>query len=345
MNISKIELFTDKRYDHFVNTHPHASFFHSSQWAQVLADSYGFKPFCISLVSDNAIVGLLPLFETRTLRQFRHGVSLPFSDMCEPLLDYQEDFSRIFEKCIEIGKNNHWRYIELRGGERLLSAEPAFETILTHEIELWPSDDTLFKSFHSTTGRNIHHAQKEGITVTHSTSYEALQHFYRLNSLTRREHGLPPQPWRFFLNLWETALKLDLGFISLATYHNTAIAANLYLIHNEKAIYKFGASDRAYQRQRASSLVMWEGIKKCKEMGCRYLNFGRTEMHHEGLLQFKRGFGCKETTLNYYRYDLTKNRFIQGNAHSRNKLPEGLMTKLPIPLLRFLGTVFYKYSS
>ena len=345
METLNIEPFTDKRYDRFVNAHPQASFFHSSQWAQVLSDSYGFKPFCISLVSNNAIVGTIPLFETRSLTQLRQGVSLPFSDMCEPLLDYQDDFLKIFEACIEIGKKNHWRYIELRGGTRLLSAEPVFETILTHEIELWPEEDTLFKSFHSSTVRNIHHAQKEGITVTHETSYKALQFFYQLNCLTRREHCLPPQPWSFFLNLWETVLKRGHGFITLASRNNTPIAADLFLIHNRNAIYKYGASDRIYQRLRASSLVMWEGIKKCKEMGCQSLNFGRTEIHHNGLLQFKRGFGCNETTLNYYRYDLAKDLFVQGHGPSKSKLPQRLVSKLPIPLLKFVGSVLYKYSS
>ena len=39
-------------------------------------------------------------------------------------------------------------------------------------------------------------------------------------------------------------------------------------------------------------------------MGIKTFNFGRTELKHKGLLQFKRGWGVKEEILNYYKYDL-----------------------------------------
>ena len=344
MNAFCIEPFSDKRYDDFVKSHPLSSFFHSSEWARVLHDSYGFTPLCVSVVENDVITGLLSLFETRAWTDARQGVSAPFSDMCEPLLDNPDDFRSALDKCVQIGRDKRWRHIELRGGGRLLAAEPTFKTVYTHEIPLKTGEAALFKSFRSSTQRNIRNAEKLGIKVVHATSLEALRSFYRLNCLTRREHGLPPQPWKFFLNLWNTVLKADMGFITLASYAGKEIAGNLYLVHGKKALYKYGASDRAFQQLRASNLVMWEGIKKCGDLGCHSLNLGRTEAWHEGLLQFKRGFGCCETILNYYRYNLAQNRFVPGKSPSPKRLSKLLMSRLPIPMLRAIGALLYKYN-
>jgi lipid II:glycine glycyltransferase (peptidoglycan interpeptide bridge formation enzyme) len=271
-------------------------------------------------------------------------VSLPFSDMCEPLFIDPNQFQCAFKELAQFGRNKQWRYIELRGGKKWLATSPAYASIYTHEIDLEKEEKELFASLRDSTRRNIQIAEKNGISVTHSTSLQALQAFYRLNCLTRREHGIPPQPWKFFLNLWNIALKHDKGFITLASYNTKAIAANLYLVHGKNALYKYGASDRGYQHLRASNLVMWEGIKKCREMGCRTLNLGRTEPQHKGLLQYKRGFGCKEITVNYYRFNIRQHRFTEGPRPKKNQgLPTRIMSKLPIPLLKLAGKILYKY--
>ena len=84
---------------------------------------------------------------------------------------------------------------------------------------------------------------------------------------------------------------------------------NLFLIFKEKGFYKYGAMDRRYQFLRPSNLIMWEGIRKCRDIGCTVLNLGRTEMHHHGLLQYKQGFGCQKHMIRYFRYELKKKAF------------------------------------
>ena len=59
------------------------------------------------------------------------------------------------------------------------------------------------KSFRESTRRNIRQAEKEGVEVTLRHTREALAAFYRLHCLTRRYHGLPPQPWSFFEKIHE----------------------------------------------------------------------------------------------------------------------------------------------
>jgi len=47
----------------------------------------------------------------------------------------------------------------------------------------------------------------------------------------------------------------------LASHKGKNIASAVYFHFGDKAIYKYGASDRKYQHLRANNLVMWEAIR------------------------------------------------------------------------------------
>ncbi len=344
MSISFINPLSDSLYDQFVNSHPRASFFHSSTWARVLYGTYGFRPNSIAFIKNSQISGILPFMETRGISGKGRCVSLPFSDFCEPLFDNQNDFQKVFEALKHHASDRRWRYIELRGDELLMPKEVPYETIYTHDLDLTRDESELFGALRESTRRNIRKAEKSGISITHETILEATKEFYRLNCLTRREHGLPPQPWSFFKNIQEEILSKGMGFITLAAFNKKFIAGNIFIQHGKKALYKYGASDKTYQNLRPSNLTMWEGIRKCRTIGCQTLNLGRTETHHTGLQQFKRGFGCKETTINYYRYDLKRNHFLPRKKNMLESLPMSVMSRLPIYVLRTIGDAFYKYA-
>lgn len=342
--ISIINPFDAPEWDDRVKDFPNVTIFHSSAWAKLLVGCYGFVPKYFAAFSGEIFFGAMPFMETRDIFGRRKGISLPFSDFCDPLIKGLDSFNNILDCVKKMADSRSWHYFEIRGGKDFLEREPVFQQIYTHDLDLSVDEKKQFSSFRDSTRRNILNAEKKGVTVAHSTSIDALKIFYRLNCLTRREHGLPPQPWKFFLGLWHLLLKNDHGFLSIASFNGKAIAGNLYLIHAKKAFYKYGASDSTYQHLRPSNLVMWEGIRQCREKGCLLLNFGRTEPHHQGLLQFKHGFGCKETTCNYYRFDCKKQTFVQRPDTKTTDLQSEILSRLPIPVLRMLGTFLYKYA-
>ena len=136
-------------------------------------------------------------------------------------------------------------------------------------------------------------------------------------------------------------LSIKKGFVVLASYHNRVISGAVCSQFKDKALFKYGASDQNYQHLRANNLVMWEAITWYGQNGCKSFNFGRTEPEHEGLLQFKRGWGTKEKTIHYYKYDLTKDTFAKDS--SRIKSFHAIFQKLPLPLLKLAGRLFYRH--
>ena len=199
-------------WDDIVRSHPDSSIFHLSGWAEVLIRAYGFSPHYILSIEKSVLRFALPLFEIRSLLTGRRGVSLPFSDYCDPLTADNHSAFDILPWLFEYGKARGWAYTELRTRKELPDGMPSSETYLRHELELHPDLDKVIGTFRESTVRNIRKAKKEGVEVRVDTSVQGVKEFYRLNCLTRREHGLPPQPYRFFTLLHEHFISKDFGF-------------------------------------------------------------------------------------------------------------------------------------
>ena len=329
-------------WDKTISLLPGASFFHTSAWAAAISKSYGYEPVYFTLREGDAIRALLPCMEVRSPLTGRRGVCLPFTDYCEPLAPDADQFKMLFEAVLAFGRKRHWRYLEIRGGEAFLQGEEPSEQHHGHVLDLAPGPGKILAGLRDSTRRNIKKAQKEKIELAITAAREALLEFCRLNSMTRRDHGLPPQPKIFFDNLYDNVLSRGMGFVALASFGGEAIAANVYFHRNEEMIYKYGASNRAFQNMRANNLVMWEAVQWGCANGCCTLCFGRTEPGNEGLLQFKSGWGARERTIRYYRYDLRKGAFMK-TAPGVHPLHKKIFNRLPIPVLEALGSLLYRH--
>jgi lipid II:glycine glycyltransferase (peptidoglycan interpeptide bridge formation enzyme) len=109
-----------------------------------------------------------------------------------------------------------------------------------------------------------------------------------------------------------------------------------------KAIYKFGASDTAYQDLRGNNLVMWEAIKRCARDGCESADFGRTSVTNEGLRRFKLGWGATERTIEYFKYDLRKRSFVT-DSDKASGWHNLVFRSMPPFVSRLAGTFLYKH--
>jgi len=339
---SLINPLEEENWNNLLISTPGCSFFHTSNWADVLSRSYDYKPVYLCVKEENLLAGIFPLMEVNSYLTGKNGVCLPFSDMCEPIAQNTQQFQNLFEHAVVLGKKQKWKYLDIRGGEKYLSAEKPSQIILSHMLDLSPGSKKLFSNLRDSTRRNIKKAQKRDVKVNISNSLAAVKEFYRLNAMTRKRHGLPPQPFIFFKNLYDQVFSQNMGFISIASIKNKAIAANLYFNFGEEVIFKYGASDQRWYHLRPNNLVMWESINWSYEKGFKRLCFGRTEPEHVGLVQYKAGWGAKPYQINYYRYHLQKNCFTS-NSSEINPFFTKLFSKLPIPVLKIIGIIFYRH--
>jgi hypothetical protein len=322
-------------------SYPGASFFHTSTWAKVLQKSYHFKPLYLTM-GGNGKMAILPVMEVNSSLTGKRGVSLPFTDYCEPIVSNDDQFEGIFNYVSDYGKKKGWRYIEMRGGHKFLDKHEPSECYFGHTLDLAESIKNIVSNFRGSTKRNIKRAKRAGVNCVIVNSLNSINEFYHLNSLTRRDHGLPTQPYYFFKNIYEEIISKRMGFISLATYKGTAIAGNVYFYFGENVVFKYGARDKIYHDLRPNNLVMWEAIKWCYEKGYKNLCFGKTEFDNDGLRQYKSGWGTKEYIIKYFKYDFLKDSFVK-NPPKMSAFQHKIFKKLPISISSVIGNLLYKH--
>ena len=323
-------------------TNPASSFFHTSNWANVLHSSYGYSPNYFTSVCSKRLEALIPVMEVHSFLTGKRGVSLPFSDYCEPIFAENVSIESIMNEIIEYGHESGWDYVEFRDGEHIFHDVPVYSVYRRHTIDLNRNDEIIYTSFRDSTKRNLRKAGAEGVTVTFHDTRDAIKEFYRLNCITRRLHGLPPQPFLFFENIHEHVISKNLGFVALASYKGNSVSGAVFFHHGGKSLYKYGASDKRYQHLRANNLVIWETIRRYCRNGYQSFCFGRTDPENKGLIQFKAGYGTKDETLHYYRYDLRKEIFIKGNAKNHGR-HQKIFYGMPLSMLKIIGSLMYKH--
>jgi len=316
------------------------TFFHSAVWAKVLCETYHYRPVYFVLFDGSKFQALAPMMEVRSTFTGRRGVCLPFTDHCEFISDSGLKCQDIISAITQYGREHRWQYIELRWGD--YPGEAPATSFYGHTLDLTVGDEQLFRRCADSVRTNIRKAIRVGVEVSIDRTLDGVMQYYRLHSITRRRHGLPPQPYRFFKKIYDHIISKNLGFVALAYYRGKKVAGAMFFNFGDKSMFKFGASDYTYQDLRANNLIMWEAIKWHTQHGYRSLCFGRTDVDNEGLRRFKMGWGAQERILNYYRYDLRREAFVAqtrvvGDAYHR------VFRVMPIPLLRLCGSILYKH--
>ena len=318
--------------------------FHSSNWARVLHDSYGYKPAYLASEGRSGFATLLPMMDVMSRFTGRRGISLPFTDYCTPLTHGGGERDVLFTQAVEHGRRSGWKYYELRHHPLSGSSFPRSAEFLTHDMHLSQDEDSISAGLHESARRGIRKAMKAGVTAEMSDSIESTMAFCRLNDMTRRRHGLPPQPRAFFRNIHRHMIAAGLGDICLARYGRRPVAGSLFLRFGNNVVYKYAASDPRYLPLCAGFLAVWTALMHYAREGYHSLCFGRTHPMNGGLLRFKRSWGTRESALAYQRWDLHADTPVLKSAE-RHEPCSVLFRNLPIILLRCVGQLLYRHMA
>ena len=204
----------------------------------------------------------------------------------------------------EMVERQHWKYLEIRpfectpGPRTNLSLS---NTYYFHRLDLRPSEQVLFKNLQKDSiQRKIRRAERESLRYERGSSDRLLSCFYKLMIMTRRRHGLPPQPLKWFRSL-VTCMANDVE-IRVAFKGETPVAS-IFTISNKKTLlYKYGCSDGRFSNLGGTAILFWKAIQEAKAKGMEEFDLGRSDLDNPGLVTFKDRWGAKKSTLNYWRY-------------------------------------------
>ncbi|HPW19611.1 MAG TPA: GNAT family N-acetyltransferase [Vicinamibacterales bacterium] len=350
-----VDPLADPRWDGLLARHPRASVFHTRGWLDALKRTYGYEPFALTTTSEGALENGLALCRVKTPFA-RRLVSLPFSDHCDPLVDRPEDVSAMLGFLKAQQERERWRSVELRprqaawglaaeapaaGGDGARPSWPAESArYVHHALDLARPAEQVFAGFHpSHTQRAVRRAEREGLTYEAGNSEPLVSAFYGLLRLTRRRHGLPPQPRAWFRNL-ATSLGDQLA-VHLASKDGQPIAAILTLGFKRTIVYKYGASDAAFHRLGAMPFLFWRAIQDARSKGIIEMDLGRSDLGQPGLAAFKDHLGAERAALAYCAWPVRRARPPQPGALSR--LARSVVPLLPDAVLDWSGRMLYRH--
>lgn len=334
----------DDRWDNFVASDPRASVFHRRNWISALASTYGYRPLVLtSTPPGQPLSDGVPFCEIRSWITGSRLVSLPFADHVDPLFDGHEALSNLTEWMQSASLQHHWRYVELRPLSEFTlpnSLSATNQSFWSHFLDLTPSLEQTFRNFHrSCVQRRILHAERSGLVYEKSCSEEVLNDFYRLLIMTRRRHGLLPQPRAWFRNLLQS-MGTD-AELRLVRQNGMAVAAILTLRHQRTAVYKYGCSDHNFHHLAGMPFLFWKLIQESKADGLEKIDLGRTNIEDHGLSEFKDRLGATRRRITYLRFpdSLRESRL----SPSRIPAAGAVFSVLPDAISSRVGQLVYRH--
>jgi len=342
MQIMRMSPHDDPRWGHFVESHPRALVFHHPLWIRVLEETYGYRQASLACVEQEVVVGVLPLLEIASRLTGKRAVCLPFSDYAYPLIRRAAALDVLLDACEQQREEHHWNTVEIRASIAHPAAFPSARYFV-HQLPLRSDPDAVFRTF--TKGRTqaaIKQCERYGVIIERRTDAGAMAQFRQLNYRTRKKHGLPPQPDRFFDNVHRLLLSAGFGFVSIAMFEGAPIAASVFLHYQGKLYHKFNASDERFLRVRPNHGILWDAIRWGCLQGFHRIDLGRSDLEGEGLLHYKRGWGTTESDLEYFRFSggTPAAPASQGGMLEAMK---PILQHMPIPVLRVLGNILYEH--
>ena len=332
----------DPRWLDLVQRSSGASFFHHARWGQLLADCYGYRAMA-AVLSDASgqLVAGVPLIEAFIQFQGRRWIALPFTDHCAVLGEgaARADLARaIALEARRRGVNG----VELRDDLSIAPALTSTAVAVRHTLALSGDAGAVHARLSTMHQRNIRKAQRAGVKIFRGTSDAELELFYRLHLRTRRRHGVPVQPRRFFQLLQRRVIGAGHGFVVGAAVDGAPVAAAVFLTWNGVLTYKYGASDERWWQHRPNNLVLWSAIEWGCQSGHRIFDLGRSDFADQGLRAFKDGWGATEAPL---VYSSTAARARAGNRPMIEHALAAVIRHGHPWLSRAVGELLYRYAA
>lgn len=223
------------------------------------------------------------------------------------------------------------RFHPLLNNQRL--ASPQMKTFYSrHTVALDLNDDDIWMHQISSKNRNmIRKAEKEGVVIVESEDYETFRKLYdgTMSDLHAEDfYFFPPSYYEEYKQTFK-----DNSLLCLAMLNGKVIAGSMFMFSENYAHYHLSARDREYSRYAANNLILWYGIQKAKERGCKWFHFGggTTGVDDDSLLKFKKEFSktlCEfwigKRVHNQQVYDQIveqwKTKYPESYVHNRVKL-------------------------
>ena len=302
----------------FLEATPAGDFLHDWAWGEVAA--FDGQPQRRWMLEEDGRVVAIAAAQVRRLPLGRSFWYVPHG----PVLDYADDRAGARMRAMLLGLREAARAngavavkleprlaaggdgVRLFRGHGLRQVHSTLQVGQTRIVEL-ADDETLIGSFDKDTRYGVRRAEREGVTVTHSTDAadtSAVDALHGLVGETQRRAGFPMPPLGRYRTAWRALARAGRAAILEARRDGTLLASGMVALEGDRSFYLFSGSVReapGEPKRYASYALQWAMMRLARERGVRYHDLwgvappgaGPDHPWH-GVGLFKKGFGGRE---------------------------------------------------
>ncbi len=326
-------------WDRFVAAHPHATFFHRSEWRDVIARAFRHRTHYLLAEQDGAVVGVLPLAQVKT-RLFGHTlISLPFCVYGGPLAAEAAVAHALGEHAAELGLSMGAAAVELRLREGTAGegwqVKPGLYATFRRAIS--GNDETNMKAIPRKQRAMVRKGIDRGLTAQAGRDVDAL---HRIYAESVRNLGTPVFSRRYFRMLAEV-FGNDMDVTTIADA-GTPMAAVMNFYWRDEVLPYYGGGTATARGCHANDFMYWSVMRQAAARGARLFDFGRSKLG-TGAFSFKKNWGFEPQPLDY-AYRVAPGRALPENnpLNPKYRLMIAAWQRLPLPLANALGPVLVR---
>lgn len=299
---------THKQWQAFVATRPEANFLQSWQWGE-LHELLGDTVVRSFVYDGDTIVGGWQ----GIVKNARRGRYLEVPG--GPLINWDDtaQVTAVTNQLRAAAKEHNCVFVRIRAE---LHDAPQYRATLTQAgftkapfhlhaehtnvLDLGPSEEGLLSAMRRQTRYEVRRGLKKDITVSWSSTPEAIDEFFAVQTDTAQRQGFIP-PSQKFLRAQQQAFG-DALRVYRAELDGVLLNLALVIHYGEEADYHEAASTPESRSQPGAYALQWQAIRDAKAAGKARYNFwgiaysDDPKHRYAGVTTFKRGFGGNDVT-------------------------------------------------
>jgi len=321
-------------WDRFARTCPGGHFFHLSGWRDVVEQSFGHKTYYLKAVSEDKIVGLLPLVHIKSALFSNGLISNAFCVAGGPLTESDAVRTELVKRAQALMQEVGANYLEFRDTEVTLDGwQMRTDLYANFENEIAAGEDENLKQIPRKQRAVVRKALKN-----ESLSFaieDSIENFYPLYAQSVRNLGTPVLSKSYFralIRVFEENCEV------LTVNHNgQPVSSVLSFYFNGKVLPYYTGSTPDARKLGSNDLMYWQVMRQAVLRNCTVFDFGRSKTG-TGPYAFKKNWGFEPRPMPQAFYMAEGQDMPNLNpANPKYKAFISVWQKLPLPVANLIG--------
>lgn len=280
----------------YIDQHAQGTLFHGLAWKRAVEQAFGHRSWYLIARRGERMVGVLPLFEIRSVLAGRLLVSVPYGTYGGILGDDSSSCRALFQAAESLAGRIGARSLQLRSVHAAIPGLPVQQTHATFRKPLPLASEDVLAGFPRKARAAARRASNRGdLSVEFDDAH--LETLWQLYARSMRRLASPNYPYRFFDAL--TRALPGHHVVQIVHCQGRPVAGLLTLIHRDTVMPYFMGMDERTDIYGLSHYLYLRSMEWGVEQGYRIYDFGRTRVDNAGSFNFKRFCGFEPTLLEY----------------------------------------------